>query len=325
VSANAVVDPIAALGKDRKINRAAGPKKGKAPNVVILLAIVLLLAIGITRMSSQPQETPGVTVVAAAKDVPAGYCLRFRDLHQLVVPKAYYRNDMATDYSQLVGRTTNTFIAMGEPIMDRDLLPKTNSVAQTLAPNQRAIALKLAGEYNVDNAAQAGDLVDVLSTTTGPNGKKYTKTICQNVSVLLSPSKDIALSDRLRGPEQDKVTLAVSPEQAERISEAVEVGKIRLVLRSPSNHATVVLAGADERDLLPHDALRQTPPTMKLQDESSDRAAALPPPPLPLNLPAAPQLPSVEQVTDAIAAPAKWVVEVFQGPKKETYEFQQHP
>jgi Flp pilus assembly protein CpaB len=312
VSFASLKDATTTSSRDMRVVRPASPRKSKMLNMVLVCLIAVLLIAGLARTAMQPKTVDSITVVAAGRDLPPGYKLGYRDLHYLTVPKSYFTPDMATAYTAVVGRTTNSFTAMGEPIASSGLLPKTFALADVLSPNQRAITIKIAPENMVDYAVRPGDRVDVIATTTADSGKKYTKTIAQDVLVLMSPPKQVILSDRLKASEQDKLTVAVNGADAEKLSQAVEVSKIHVVLRSAGNHAIAELPGADDRDLLPHEALRVTPPTLKMESDAdtvSPPATTLPAPPVPTS-----QLPA------PLAAPVQWVVDVFKGAIKETHE-----
>jgi pilus assembly protein CpaB len=314
VSVSAISEPNTAAIRDKLKARQTPPKKNKAVNLVLICLIVGLLVVGLARSAFQAKpDAAMVTIVAAGQDIPPGVKLGFRNLHYMTVPRTYLTAEMVSTYPALVGRTTNTFIAVGEPILTSSLLPKTDAIADVISVQQRAMTLKLSAENMVDNAVRPGDRVDVIATTTAPNGKKWTKTIAQNILVLFAAPKSMTLSNKINNTEADKMTVSVSPAVAETLAEAVEIGKIRVVLRSAANHAVAVLPGASEKDLLPHEALRVEPPLGHVDDETVAHAAALNPPP-----PMAP-----DAMAPVLQAPMQWVVEVFKGAVKESHEFMQ--
>jgi Flp pilus assembly protein CpaB len=310
VSVTAANEPSTITMREKLIARQAPPKKNKAVNVVLMCLIVGLLIAGVARsiFEAKPAATT-VMVVAAAEDIPPGIKLGYRNLHYMNVPKAYATPEMVATYTQLVGRTTTTFMAMGEPILASSLLPKTASVADVISVKQRAITLKMPAENMVDNAVRPGDRVDILATSTAPNGKKYTKTIGQNILVVFAAPKAMTLSKKLTAGEADKLTLSVPPELAETLTEASEVSKLRVVLRSVANHAIAVLPGASEADLLPHEALRIDPPKGHVEDDAA-------------SVPSAPAFMPPQPVT-VLPAPVQWVVDVFKGAVKESHAFEQ--
>lgn len=306
----AVSEPASTLRRDLKATTPLS-KPGKKNNTVVILiavVIVVLIASSVFRMiNNRPVAANVVTIIGAGKPLPPGHKIGYNDLHAINIPPAYKSPEMAVEASELVGKTTRTFLPVGEPILMSQLLPGNKTLGEVLGPNQRALTLKLSDEQMVDHAVQPGDLVDVICTTIAPDGKRYTKTVAQSLLVLMSVPKEMMVAERVAASGADKITVAVGPDEAEVLSQAIEVAKMRIVLRNKAVRTLTALPGADDSDLLPHEALRIEPPTMKMPE-----APALPPPPpppLPVPLPQEVSLP----------AAAQWVVDVFKGSSKESH------
>jgi Flp pilus assembly protein CpaB len=297
------------LSRDRQTAQLAG-KKNKSPlSIVLLLAIVALIGTGVFRLVNKPASPDMVQVVGVAQDMPPGCRLGFRSLHYVQIPRLYHRKDMFESYDQVVGKVTRTFIAQGEPLMQSSLFHSSAGLARQVMLPERALTLKLTSDALLDHNLYPGDRVDVIATTSGKQGKKYTRTIGQNIRVLMCVPKEALLSSKLRSEEQEKVTLAFLPADAEKVTEAIECGKVRLALRNPGNQAIARLPGSDERDLLPYQSLMEFA-----------KPVTLPPAPLFAGLPplAPPPAPGT---TTAPANPVQWFVDVFTGSKKETQAF----
>lgn len=307
------VAPI--LSRERSVS--TGPKRSGAAFVwLVVTAVIVLVGAGLFRLAAKPAASERrVKVVAAGKDLPPGVRLGFTSLHYVDIPERYVTGDMQVSYEKLVGRVTRTFIPQGEPLRDADLFAPGRNLGLSIDTALRAITLDLAEDALVDHALNAGDYVDVLVTSSSRDGKKFTKTVCQQVEVLLSVPREAVLSHNMRAVEQNRVTLAVTPAQAEDLAEAAEVGKIRLTLRNRLSRSERSLPGSSPADILPSSALvGDVPPAQAL-------AAAPPLPPPPAMAPPPPALASNEG--EAAKAPLQWVVEVFSGSKKETYAFPQ--
>jgi Flp pilus assembly protein CpaB len=299
----------------KTVSLRAPNKNGKAFRLGIAVLLTLFLGLGMFRMFGKPAEPAKIMVVAAGRDLAPGCKLGFRDLHMLSVPPSYYSKQMVQSYPELVGSCTNTFIAMGEPILQSQLIPAKQDLQAQLTADQRALTLRLNDDQLVDHEIRTGDHIDILVTATA-GSKRYTKTLCQDVKVVLATPKEIQSSDKLRGSENNKITIALAPADVERVSQAAETSKIRLVLRNAQSRMTVALAGADERDLLPAEALKTLMPAVsKLQAPPPPPALAMPMPPPPM-----PEPPQAE----SMPAPVQWVVDVFKGATKETHAFEQH-
>lgn len=315
MAAPVITDVPPALSRDQSLR--VGKPAGRKPLTMILVAAIALLVLsGLARSFQKAPVVESVRVVAAGKDIAPGCRLGFTCLHYLNIPRNYWSPQMVTSYPDVVGRVATAYIPAGEPIVTSRLLSAGKGLSPAVNVNERAITLKLADDALVDHSICPGDRVDVIATSTASNGKKYTRTICQNLLVLLSVPKEIVLSDKLRNAEQNKITLAAAPADTEKLAQATETGRLRLVLRNPLNWAQVALSGADERDLLPHDALRIEPPVSGQPLNSS----LMPPPPPPPALPAAA---AGKEAAALPPPPLQWIVEVFKGSHKESNAFSQ--
>jgi Flp pilus assembly protein CpaB len=312
-----VITPqIPASAPSRAAFNAPVAKKKTSPMLVLtVVAIVGCMLIGIARMATSAKPADTVQVVAAATDLPAGCRIGFANLHYMVIPKKYYVPTMINSYEELIGKYTRTFTAAREPFVSTAVMSNTHGLTGELPKGYRAITLKLTDDATVDSQARPGDRVDVVATTTYKS-KKYTKTIAENLLVMLSMPKEAAMSEKFSSTENNKVTVAVAPDAAEVLSEAMENSKLRLTLRSLGDLSKAVLNGADERDLLPHEALREEPPVAKVVETSVSAPPA--PPALPSYLPQA--LPSLPE---AVQQPAKWLVQMFSGSQRQMVDIEQ--
>ncbi|HEY9760479.1 MAG TPA: Flp pilus assembly protein CpaB [Oculatellaceae cyanobacterium] len=291
-------------------------KKKTSPVMVFgVVAMLILAASGVWRSMHQTQPKPMVEVVVAKKDVAAGVRLGFMDLHFLDVPKELVTKDMLTSLSDADNHITKTFLQAGEPLRTSMFFSNTQGIAEALENDERAITLKLDDDQLVDHAIAPDDLVDVV-VVASKDSQKYAKTICQSARVLMAVSKDQAMSHHMGGTS-NKITLAVSPETAESISEAADVGKIRLLLRNKLGIRHNSLPGAEEKDLLPASAYRAEKETSAhiVKDGDEEKSVpALPPPPI-LALP--PAATSQFDAPQPSADPLQWMVQIFSGSKKE--------
>jgi pilus assembly protein CpaB len=115
----------------------------------------------------------------------------------------------------------------------------------------RAISINLSGGSAVSGFLNPGNYVDILVTFPRTEGEEtQTITLLQAVTVL-------AVNTRLGGPEagpkeraKPSVTLAITPEQAERLTHSNSQGAITLTLRNDIDVTHVVTHGAMSTDLL---------------------------------------------------------------------------
>ena len=304
------------LNKERGL--AATPARGNAMRNLMLGTLLILLIVGGIKMMSGHKNSGSETVqvVAAKQDIAPGTRLSLTSLHYLVIPKAYVSSGMFSSYTQLAGKTTSNFVHKGEPFSKSDLLP-ASSLSDMLSADERAITLKLDPEMLLDHELGTGDRVDVLVSSTSDN-ERYTRTICQNLRVLLAVPKAMMQSNAGRSNDANKVTLAANASECEKLNQAADTGKLRLLLRSiAAKPAEVYLTGADQRDVLPPFALKE----LAEKNLQPVAAASIPaaPPAVTAQASAFPPPPPIEEASNAAASPAQWLVEMFSGSKREAY------
>ncbi|PZM78336.1 MAG: Flp pilus assembly protein CpaB [Candidatus Melainabacteria bacterium] len=303
-----VTPDIASILKERSASVSTQRTKNNWLPMVMIVAMVLFILAGVLRSSAPKAKTDLATVVGAATDIAPGTRLSFSSLHYVQIPTRYHNQNMLESNEQVVGSIAKYFIARGEPICKNQLFAHNQFLSANLETHERAISLKLDDDAAVDRTIGADDVVDAVVTIV-KDGKHYTKTIAQNVRVLLAGSKEALESRSLRN-QQANVTLAATPEQCQAISAAQESGKLKLVLRSRLSTTVNNLPGISEDDLLPGKAFeKERPVPAPMQPIAMPSFAQLIPPPTAL-------APEPEQA--ALPTALGWVVEVFAGNKKES-------
>jgi pilus assembly protein CpaB len=140
--------------------------------------------------------------------------------------------------SEVFGAALRENVASGEPIRysaivqpgDRDFLQIV------LSPGARAIAIPMATGGASTSLLSPGDRVDVILTQTFKNDPSLTRrsvseTVVESLRVLAIDAADTKPTVGSTGFGRT-VTLEVTPQQAEKISVATELGKLSLILRS---------------------------------------------------------------------------------------------
>lgn len=181
-----------------------------------------------TRMEAQP-------VVVATADIPIGTHLDTKLIAVRDWPKDGVPQGAVSDPGAVLGRLVKGEIARDEPILEHRLLPKDLTGAPGIMsvmvpPGKRAMAVGVNEVIGVSGFILPKDRVDVIATKTDQGTNKSTETILQNVEVL-------AVGKRLEqvgkeNVEVPTVTLAVTPQEAERLALALQEGKIHIALRS---------------------------------------------------------------------------------------------
>lgn len=229
--------------------------------VAVLVAMLVQISLGGKKSERVSGEEP-VQILVAGSDLAIGRELKAGDMRWQEWPEsgmfhgAIVREGEQKPEDVLTGRLARD-VAKGEPMMRSALLGrvKGNMVAASLDAGMRAVAIEVSASSMVGGFIGPGDFVDVVLTYKATMrsddkdpriqkmidlnlDKTATETILQNVKVL-------AIDQTAKRPEEDKikvgktVTLAVKPEDAERLLLAAEIGELTLALRGVGDDALV--------------------------------------------------------------------------------------
>jgi pilus assembly protein CpaB len=213
--------------------------------------IVMLVAVGtaalgsygiyraVLQMPVREVEVASVQVVVAAQPLTMGTRL---DANHLRVVDWPSRNPVAgafSDPKELVNRGLISAIAENEPITMTKVasLEAGAGLPPVIPEGMRAISVKVNEVVGVAGFVVPGTIVDVLVTVRESDGKQdqpMTRTVVSKVQVLTAGTKYDQEKSKSGEPiPTSVVTLAVVPEDAERIALAGNEGKITLALRNP--------------------------------------------------------------------------------------------
>jgi pilus assembly protein CpaB len=230
--------------------------------ILTVLFFVSLCVVVILALRALPQRMNGATVetkeeiLVAATTLQTGTLLRAKDVTwqqtgggsagpgQIARPRtAAGSPNLELDQqarAEVYGAALRSRVTVGEPISrgaivkpgDRDFLQVV------LSPQARAIAIPVTTGGASTGILYPGDRVDVILTQTFKNDpplarRSVGETVVENLRVLAID----ALESRPNGTANGfgrTVTLEVTPEQAERVNVATELGKLSLTLRSVS-------------------------------------------------------------------------------------------
>lgn len=237
-----------------------------AKTILVVLFLISLGVVVVLGLHALPhQATPAVKqeILVATTALPSGTLLRAKDVtwqpiaetaepDQILRPigsasAANLELDQQTR-AEVYGAALRAGVRADDPIRrsaivkpgDRDFL------RIVLSPRARAIAIPVATGGASTGLLYPGDRVDVILTQTFKNDPPLTRrsvseTIVESLRVLAVDAPD----SKPTGANNSfgrTVTLEVTPEQAERVNVATELGKLSLTLRSISGADGVAAA-----------------------------------------------------------------------------------
>lgn len=248
----------------------------------LLLAAVLAAATGLlvylalqSNAEGESRQTGGtgaVTVVVAARDIPAGTVISPGMVRLAPVDAEDALTGVLASLEAAVGQVARIPIYAGEQIVAAKLTaePIREGLAYVVPAGMRAMAVEVNKVVAAGGNVRPGDRVDVFAViettredpaTGGRESVQQSLLLAQNIEVLAveqriinrapgSAGNDGTLADQ---PEPDPaatvVTLALPPEVALRVLLADERGAIRLAVRPAGDDATVPAGGVSQEEL----------------------------------------------------------------------------
>jgi len=196
-------------------------------------------------------QDPTTTVMVAKHDIWQGKTITADDLQMEDLPKDYVLESVLQNPEQAVGRVPRERILAHEFIREERLAdPEAGVGLNAIIPRgMRALSNNISEGSAVSGFLNPGNYVDVLVTINGDAAREAeTTTLLQAVTVL-------AVNNRLGNSEageraRPSVTLAVTPDLAEKLTHAVAQGTVTLTLRNDIDVTHVDTHGAMATNLL---------------------------------------------------------------------------
>ena len=227
--------------------------------VVVAVLLALFASIGTYRFLSEKgrmaedARLQTVGVVVAAADIPFGSTIGPDQVALSAWPKDRYPKDVLSDVKAAVGRVVRREFARGEPIVESKLLTTSKNVGMLslrIPQGMRAFTVRVNEAVGVGGFLMPDARVDVLLTTTSSDqgATQMSKIILEDIRVL-AVGQTIDQKDS-KPVSVGTVTLAVTPEDAEKLALASNDGKIHLVLRNFADSEKVKTSGISKDRLL---------------------------------------------------------------------------
>jgi len=230
--------------------------------LMLALGCGLVASIGITqvmakRTTAVQVPTADMTpIFVALDDIPTGDPVTPQLIKLEQWPKDKVPPGSLTKLEDVENRRPKTKIYKGAPLLENQLLPKgANQGATVQIPKgYRVVAVKVDDVSGSSNMIRPGDRVDILLHVQRDPGRGIDTTKAQTI---LEDIKVFAVNDvfDLDAAGHEKkiaartISLLVTPSQAEKVTLATEMGKLRMVMRSFEDDAQVNSAGAVPEDL----------------------------------------------------------------------------
>ena len=210
---------------------------------IIVAAVCGILAVFLTNAYFQEREArlrvKETRVLVAARPISRGTTIDYDMLAFKTMPVTFIEPGVLKSAESAVGKAAAVSIGAGEQILESKLIaPETGlTLAVKTPPRKRAFTISLEAAPAVGGMARPGDHVDVLAIFTAP---QLTLTLFQNVLVLAVGQEMVPTEEeRVRRRQRDEaaprrggtITFALTPQEVQILTVAMQHGKIQLTLR----------------------------------------------------------------------------------------------
>jgi pilus assembly protein CpaB len=191
-------------------------------------------------------------VVVANRDIPEGVAIDRIALTSAQWPVQTAPVGAFASIDSVVGRVTRVAIFNGEPVVPGRLAPTGSGpgLEIKIPPGQRAMAVRINDVAGISGLLQPNSRVDVLVTIHEENSDKQVAKLFMSNMLVLSVGTEVQRDNQGKPNNATTVTLAVTPDEAERLAIAMNTGTLQLVLRGYGDPDSVRTKGANSGDVL---------------------------------------------------------------------------
>ncbi|MDW7711811.1 MAG: Flp pilus assembly protein CpaB [Deferrisomatales bacterium] len=179
-------------------------------------------------------SVPSAKVVIAARELEVGSRLTAGSLAVAEWPAAAVPRGAFHQVEPLEGRVVVNRLRAGHPVLSSELAAPGSGagLVATLQPGQRAMSIRVDDVVGVSGFVLPNTFVDVIAVTEDQARNRKVQTILERIEVLAIAQETFTEEGK---PKVVKtVTLAVAPDQAEKLALQTHEGPIHLVLRNPA-------------------------------------------------------------------------------------------
>jgi pilus assembly protein CpaB len=281
------------------------------PKSLILLALALgcglVASIGISQVMDRRGSKPAVleteAIYVAKVDINLGEMLTAETVRLDEWPKSKLPMGAVTTLEDLLERRPRTKIYEGEPIVEVKLRAKNaiDDPSQQIPKGYRVVPVAVKKDTGGSGLIGPGDRVDVqlFAKKKGAISRTVVKTVLTNIRVFAVNTqirRGTGEDDKM--PKASVVSLLVTPDQANILTLAIEIGAIKMIIRNPDDNSKVMDRAVTVSDLFKGDA----------GDREKERRAVKPVKPK-----ASPNWMDLLAQAAGRAQPPPWSVEVLQG------------
>jgi len=291
----------------------------------VMLATIIGLAVGVTllvtdRLKTQEddyrkktdamtaQMSAKSTVVYASKDIPEGQTIPSEALEERQIETAKQPQDAIGSATMAAGRVSKYGIAQGQIVSQHDLLPVAVSMGfeARLRPGMRAVTFAVDNNSGVAGFVAPESHVDIISMV-GSGADTKAKPVLSDVEVIAVGQTFQKTPGAAQATPASSVTVAIGPDDAQKLIKSVLASKIYLSLRNNMDHVPVATVDVN--------SLFAKPPVANSEISMATTLPPLPPPLVGGN--DLPNLTANPNQSASAPVPMPYEIEAWSGSKKD--------
>jgi len=230
------------------------------PKTLILMVVAVACGLMASYMTSKllaergdkpAEDMEMVKILVAKKNLALGTLIKVPEdfFEEKEYVKGKEPKKAISNFAELKDHRLNKSINQEQWIGKDDLMDKNqDGLGAVMAKGMRALGIKVNSDAVAGGFVLPNSRVDIVWVKRGNDGDASAKTILQNVLVLAVGTIAQRPDDK-QALMESTVTVAVSPEQAEKLSLAVEMGSLKLILRPFGDEDTVKTQGASPKGI----------------------------------------------------------------------------
>jgi pilus assembly protein CpaB len=281
-------------------------------SVIGLVASLLVYRV-VANVTSAAQPHPTENIVVAVVNMDLAETITSKHVKLVAWPMPTVPPGAIRTLAEAEGRVVRSSIVAGEPLLEGKLAPQLSGkggIMPMLVPvGQRAVTIKVDDAIKESGFVLPHSRVDVFVSMakTSTSQDRMAKLILQDV-VVLAAGQAVEMRDN-RPVSVTTVTLALTPDQAERLALAQNEGKLTIGMRNLRDPGVVQTAGVTRETLLGTAAPAAPKPSSSVKRASVAKKA--PPQPAPPVASAPLPVPKVEIHSIAVIRSGKATEQLF--------------
>jgi len=255
------------------------------------------------RQAMEAKQNEKSKVVYTVKDIPEGATITADALEEKDCEASKVSPDALQASSSAVGRVAKYGIPAGQIVSQHDMAPIGISTTfdAKIKEGQRAITFAVDNQSGVAGFVAPGSHVDIIGVV-GNGRETKANPILSDVEVI-AVGTVYQKSSSAGATPASSVTVALAPEDANKLIKGVTAGKLYLTLRSEKDHTPVAVVDVTN--------MFEKPPVPRSEVAALPPPSALPPPPFG-------GVPSAHAEPAPPPPPPLHEIELWSGSKKET-------